>query len=123
MFIQRQTVSITTDGSGDGTGYTERPVNGRISSIQYVKTDYADGVDITVTGETTGIGILIVSSMNASAVYAPRQPVHYSSTGAAITYDGTYPAFDYVCLDGERVKIVVAQGGDTKSGTFYVTVE
>ena len=40
---RRETVTVTVDGSGDGTGYT--PVlSGKLSQIRYVKTDYDNGV-------------------------------------------------------------------------------
>ena len=43
----------TTDSGGDATAFT-RIVNGNVLSIQYVKDDYAAGVDFTITRETTG---------------------------------------------------------------------
>ncbi len=53
-YAERHVVIITTDGSGDGTGYT--PVlTGKVSQIRYVKTDYATGVDIVVTAEAWDI--------------------------------------------------------------------
>ena len=41
--------------------------------IQYVKTDYTDGVDFTITTETTGQTLWTESNVNAAAVKAPRQ--------------------------------------------------
>lgn len=121
MYVERHEVTITTDASGDGIGYTP-DVCGRIISIQYVKTDYADGVDFTITGAKTGIGILAVENANASAVWFPRSQIHDSADGSGLTWDGTYKLVDAVGVVDEQVKIVVAAGGDTKSGKFYVTV-
>ncbi len=62
--IRRETVTITVDGSGDGSGYT--PVmSGRINQIRYVKTDYANGVDFTITLEATGETVWTEENVNA----------------------------------------------------------
>jgi len=118
-YVREHRVAVVTDGSGDGVGYTTRAVTGRIEYIRYVKTDFADGVDFDVTLETSGIIVWAQDNVNAAAVVWPRTPLH-STAGVALTYDGTYPVTGHVYVAGERVKIVVAQGGNTKSGTFYV---
>jgi len=120
MYVNRQTVALTTNGSGAATGYTE-PVNGRVLEIVYVKTDFADGSTMTVTGNTTSTPIWAESAVNASATRAPRQATH-GTTGTAATYDATRPVLDYIPIADERIKIVIAAGGDTKTGTFYITV-
>lgn len=121
MYAERHEVAITTDASGDGTGYTP-VITGRISSIRYVKTDYADGVDMTVTLEATGESVWSESDVNASATRAPRQATH-STAGAAALYAAAGAAVnDAIVAVNDRVKIVVASGGATKSGTFHVVV-
>lgn len=121
MFAERKIVNVTTDASGDATEYSE-PIRGRIISIQYVKTDFDNGVDFTITAETTGQNIWTESNVNAAATRAPRQPTH-DAIGAASLYAAAGESVeDYIVLADERVKIVVAQGGDTKSGTFHITV-
>lgn len=120
MHAERYEVTIVSDASGDGTGYA--PVaNGRVLTIRYVKTDYAAGVDFAITAETTGQNVWTQADVNASVTKAPRQATH-SAAGAAATFDGTYPVNDFMYIDDERIKIVIANAGDTKSGTFYVTV-
>jgi hypothetical protein len=120
MWAERYVVTVAVDGSGDGTGYTP-VVSGRIASIRYVKTDYADGVDFTITAEATGETIWAEENVNASATRAPRAATH-STAGVAATYDGTHAILDDVVLANDRVKIVVASGGVTKTGTFHVLV-
>jgi hypothetical protein len=121
MHVERHVVSLTTDGDGNATGYTP-VVTGRILAIHYVKTDFADGVDFVVTAEATGELIWDEDDVNASATRAPRQATH-STLGVASLYaaDGT-AVNDYVAVAHDRIKIVVASGGDTKSGAFHVVI-
>ena len=122
MHYTRHAVTIETNAAGDGTGYTPI-VNGAIVSVQYVKDDFDNGVDFDVTAETTGQVIWDQDNVNASATVCPRQPTHSTLGAAALYAAGGAAVLDKICLDNERVKIVVAQGGNTKGGTFNVTVE
>jgi hypothetical protein len=125
MTMRRFKVTVTTAADGTATAYTPR-VTGKIHQIEYVKdgtTGYADGVDFTITGEQTGVGLWTESNVNASAVRAPRQPTH-SQVGAALLYaDAGTAVSDKIALASSRVKIVIAQGGNAKVGTFHVTVD
>lgn len=124
MYVERHTVTPVTNSSGDATSYTP-VITGRLISIQYVKagaSNYTDGVDFTITSETTAQNLWVDTNINASEVVAPRQPTH-DSAGAASLYAATgEPVEDYYFLANERVKIVVGSGGDTKTGTFFVTI-
>lgn len=120
MHAERHEVPITTDASGDGTSYTPE-VTGRVLGIRYVKNNYANGVDFTVTLEDTGEAVMVGTDVNASASFYPRVGVT-DAAGAAATLDGTRLYRDAVVAVRDRVKIVVAQGGDTKSGTFHVVI-
>lgn len=110
-------VSATTNGSGDATAYTDDPVFGEVESIAYVKTDYANGVDFTITGETTGLSLWTDTDVNASETVFPRVVANLNTDGSALTTHAP------IVLAGERVKVVVAQGGATKSGTFRIIVK
>lgn len=123
--MRRHKVSVTTASDGSATAYTPR-VAGKIHSIHYVKdgsTGFADGVDLTITAEATGESILAKSDVNASAVFYPRAPTH-SQAGVASLYatDGT-AVQDRIGLASDRVKIVIASGGDTKVGAFHILVD
>lgn len=120
MHATREIVSLTTDSNGDATGYTNR-VTGRILGIVYAKTDFANGVDFTITLDTTGQAILTLTNQNSGAAFYPRVPVH-DEAGAGATLDGTRAMRDCVVAADDRVKIVVAQGGNTKTGTVSVIV-
>lgn len=113
-YVNKEKVTLTTDVSGDAIGYT-KVVNGRVAGIQYVKDDFDAGVDFTITSEATGRNIWTEADVNASVDKMPRGRVHNT--------DGTDSAFDdHIALAEDRVKIVIANGGDTKSGTFHVTI-
>lgn len=122
MYCQRHAVTVTTASDGSATAYTDKAVTGAVLSIQYVKVDFDNGVDFTITAETTTQGLWTESNVNASATRCPRQPTH-DAVGAASLYAAAgEPVEDYIYLANERVKFVIAQGGNVKSGTFYVTV-
>jgi hypothetical protein len=120
MFIKRETVILTTAADGSIIGYTA-PVNGRILSIQYVKTDFADGVDFAITAETTAQQLWAQDNVNASATKAPRQAAH-NTAGVAAEYATGFAVVEPIAVDNERIKIAITNGGDAKSGTFHITV-
>lgn len=119
-YAERHAVALTTDASGDATGYTP-VITGRIINVIYTKTDFADTVDFTITVEGTGQGLWTEENVTASKTVAPKQALH-DVVGAGVTYDGTNEIYGDVMVAKDRVKIVVAQGGDTTSGTFDVIV-
>ena len=116
MYAQRQTVSATTDGSGNATVYSGN-VTGRIHAIVYTKTDFATGVDFAVTLEGTGEVLWTGTNVDASAVVYPVVAATVASTGAAsvLLQVPIYAAND-------RVKFVVSSGGATKTGAFQVVM-
>ena len=120
--LRRFEVTAVTDGSGAATAYSPY-LSGYIHSIQYVKTDYADGVDFTVTADGTGQSIWAEQDVNASAIRAPRQPTHSQAGVAALYAAGGTAVNDKIGLSRDRVKIVVASGGATKTGKFVITVD
>lgn len=122
MTIRRFTVAITTDSSGDATAYTPY-LSGYIQDIEYKKTDYADGVDFTITGEATGRTLWTESNVNAAVIKAVRQPTYTTAGVAALYASGGVAVNDRIALSRDRIKFVLAQGGATKTGTFIVTVD
>ena len=120
-YVTRHTVEVATDASGDGSGLT--PIlNGKIINIRYVKTDYADGVDVTATLNATGQAVWTGTDVNASTTVAPRQATHDTAGGASLYAAAGEPVEDYIWAGNDRVKIVVASGGVSKTGSFEVTV-
>lgn len=121
---RRYPVVATSNASQVGTHYTPY-VTGYIESIQYVKdgtTPYTDGVDVTFSSEATGEVILTATNLNASAFLRPSAATH-STAGVAALYAAAGVAVnDRIAVGRDRVKIVLAQAGANKTGTFYITV-
>jgi hypothetical protein len=121
MTIRRFTVPAVSIADGSGTFYSPY-LSGFIESIQYVKTDYADTVDFTITAEATGETIWTEANVTAAVIKHPRAATH-STAGVASLYAGSGTAVnDYVALGRDRVKIVIGTAGDTKTGSFVITV-
>lgn len=118
------TVVAVSDADQVGTFYTPY-VSGYIESVQYVKAGsggYTDGVDFTITAEATGENIWTDTNINASEVVRPRAATH-TTAGVASLYAADGEAVtDRIALGRDRVKIVLAAAGATKTGTFVVTV-
>lgn len=123
--MRRVKLSITTAADGSATAYTPR-FSGKIHSVQYVKdatTAYIDGVDFAVTSEATGENIWTEANVNASAVRYPRAPTHSQAGAAALFAAGGTAVLDKIGVANDRVKIVLAQGGNAKTGAFHIVVD
>lgn len=116
MFPQAQDIAITTSTGGAATVYSS-VVRGVVSAIKYTKatgTPLASTADITVTLEDSGQAVMTFTNINATSVKYPRAIATLAS-GAASTLTEV-PVYAV----NERVKVVVAQGGNTKTGTITV---
>jgi len=108
----KETIMITTDALGDGVGYSS-VFQGYINAVIYVKDDYAAGVDFVITLEDTGQTVWEELNVNASKTVSPSQTMH---TTAGVSSGLTTP----ILAVTDRLKIVVANGGDTKTGAFTI---
>jgi len=121
MAYEAHTVTLTTNGAETATGYT--PVTtGKIQSISYIKTDFTNGVDFAITTETTLQNVWVETNVDASETVAPRQPTRDYAGAASLYAAAGEPVEDHIWLGNERLKIVVTNGGATKTGTFIVIV-
>lgn len=116
-------VTVTTDASGDAVAYAPSAgrARGRLESIQYTKVDFADGVDFTITDEETGESLWTDTNVNASEIVRPRAPVMDQSGAARLYADAGTGVSDKIAIVS-RIKIVIAQGGNAKSGVFRFLV-
>lgn len=121
-YAERHVVEVTTAADGSATAYSPT-VTGKLSQIRYVKNDFAAGVDFTITAEATGETLWAENDVNASATRAPRQATH-STAGVAALYAGSGTAVnDKIALANDRIKIVIASGGNATRGTFHIVME
>ncbi|WP_180901950.1 hypothetical protein [Martelella soudanensis] len=121
MTVRRFVVPVTVDASGDAEVYSP-VISGKLISIHYLKDDFADGVDFVITSETTGATIWAEEDVNATARRAPRAATH-TTAGVAATYDVTYAVLDKITLGADRLKFVIAAGGNATSGSFHVLID
>lgn len=126
MHCKSYDAAFTTTAGGAATVYSGGRVNGRVLEVRYTYGDAATGADFTITGNDSGKAVLTITNAGTSSVtWQPRQVVHpVANTGAgtALTFDGTNEIYDYICLADEEIKVVVAAGGATKSGTLTFIV-
>ena len=61
--------------------------------------------------------------MSAAFVANPRVATSDAAGTAALFASGGTAVQDKIALANDRIKIAVAQGGDTKSGVFHFLVE
>lgn len=122
MTIRRFPVTVTVDASGDATKYSP-PIYGTLVSVRYVKTDYANGVDFTITNETTGEIIWDEDDVNASATRYPRAATHSTAGVASLYASGGEAVNGRIALGGERIKIIVGSGGNATTGVFHFTID
>lgn len=115
--IQKVSSAIVTAADGSATVYLGSRLRGRVHAIQYVAGTLDAGTDLVITGETTGVAIL-TDSPAASEWFYPRAFPNQVTDGAAEA-DAT---LDIELLD-ERIKVVVAQGGDKLTGSISAFVD
>lgn len=126
MFIERHVLTLAVNASGDATVYSAGLVNGRVLEIRYVPhatTPLDTNADLTITGEESGVAIATLTDIGLSAfTKVPRQATH-AITGAALVYIAAgQPVCEPVLIAGERIKVVVAQGGVSMSGTLHIFI-
>ncbi len=121
MAVRRFVVPVTVDASGDATVYSPY-LSGNIESIVYTKVDFANGVDFTITAEATTETLWSELDVNAAAVRHPRAATHSTAGVASLYAAGGTAVNGKLALSRDRVKIVVAAGGVSKTGTFHITV-
>jgi hypothetical protein len=116
MYAERKRVTPLTDGAGAATFYSEN-FTGRIHSVSYLKVDYTDGVDFTITLERTGQSIWTDTNINASETVYPLAAANLGTTGAASSLSEVP-----IIAANDRVKIIIAQGGAAHTGNFDIVI-
>lgn len=121
--MKRVALEITTDASGDASATSPNSVMGTLRSVAYLPGSIDTGATITVTCEGPVSKTLLVkaSAGTSNVTFNPRDLVHKTEDGAALTGTAGGDRVSPV-LDG-KIKLVVASGGDTKTGKIIVYYE
>jgi hypothetical protein len=126
MAITRFRIAVTTDAAGAFTGYTQGAVNGIVQHVQYTPdatNPLATGADLDITGEVTAIVVANHDNIGVTAfTKAYRQATHGVDGAAALYAAAGSAVLDKIAIAGERLKLVIAQGGNTLSGVFDIVV-
>jgi hypothetical protein len=123
--MKRYKVEVTTAADGSVTAYTPR-LSGQLYAVHYVpdgSTPYDNTVDMTITDEATGQSLVSRTNVAAAFVANPRVATSDAAGTAALFAAGGTAVQDKIALANTRVKIVLAQGGNAKTGDFHILVE
>ena len=128
MTMQRQLFNVDTD---TGTWTDSGPsFFGEILQARYEVITADTGADLQIFLQLrpgdTGNGVMIVTdsdSLGVNFTKAYRQATHDTLGVAALFAAAGQAVLDKIALANDRVKIVIAAGGDTKTGTFYLIFE
>ena len=117
----------TTTTAGDVT-ITSAGHYGYLYAVQWIDGDLADGVDavLSTTATTTPGGVahtlLTLTDANVDLWYYPRMVVH-DNAGAEVTYDATNQLYGPMAVVTGTLSLVIASGGDTKTGGAIVFIQ
>lgn len=122
--MRRQRLSYTTNGSGAATATgTVISGGGKLYAVVYLPGNTDTGATVTVTCESDFSKALLTkaSAGTSNTTYYPRDLVHGVADGAALT--GTAGGDRALPLLVGYPKVVIASGGDTKTGAVEVWYE
>lgn len=113
--MKRLIIDVTTDGSGDGTGYSQSAL-GLLYAVQLVIGDFAAGVDLVLTCEgSSSIPLLTIANWNTTQILYPRV-VETDATDGGDETTKTMP------LVAGRILATIADGGATNTGQIIAYV-
>lgn len=128
--LQRVKTTITTNASGAATVYLGSKLRGYLVALIYRAGTMDTGTDLTVTteqvvaeGVTAEAGIPILTKVNLgtgnSFLFPRALPTNANSATSPL---GTIPS-ERIPLVNDRIKVVVAQGGNTLTGSIEAIYE
>jgi len=117
--LNEYTATIVTAADGSATVYLGSSIRGQIVALKYAPGTIATGAGLTITGASSGVPVLTKAAAGTATVwYYPMAAANKVADGAASTLTEVS-----VWLLKERLKVVVASGGDTKTGTITLWVD
>jgi len=113
---------IVCNSSGAAEVYLQQGnnngLNGFLVCLKYTPGTMDTGADLTITGESSGIPIMTKANAGTSTVfYYPRALLNAVADGAAATN-----ASEFIPIKNERIKVVVASGGNGGAGSIEAWV-
>jgi hypothetical protein len=125
-YIKRYDFTLDVSSGGASTSYSNDVAQGEVRQITYTpdgSSPLDTGADLTITGEATGIAIATLTNIGtAVATWAPRSATHTTAGAASLFAAGGTAVTDRIALAGERIKVVVAQGGTSLKGQLSIWV-
>ena len=117
-------LTILTNGSGAATVTSTEAVNGYVEKIRWVGSGFSATVDavLTVTGTPEGVDetLLTLTDKDDDLTIYPRYAVQ-GDTGADLTLTTGSDAFRALVVG--KLKVVVAAGGDSLTGSMHVYID
>jgi hypothetical protein len=117
--MKRQVLAITTDSLGDAVVFGNA-ILAKLFAVEYHPGTIDTGATVTVTCEGDASKALLTKTTagTSNLLFYPRDLVHAVADGAALT--GTAGGDRAMPIMNGRIKVVIASGGDTLSGTVIV---
>jgi len=126
MKIEPVKLAFTTTAGGAATVTADTPVFGLIRAVEWNKGTADNGVDATLsfTSGDTAVSktVLTLSNADSSKWYYPHEIID-DLTGVDLTFDGTRTLQTVPILVNGTLQVVIAQGGNAKTGSMVVYVE
>ena len=117
--LTQYSATITTSDAGNATVYVGSRCMGRVHAIKYAPGTLDTGADLTITGETTGVPIIIKGNAGTSTLWWYPHAIPSKNTDGSAFTDASVPIYVYL----ERIKVVVVQGGNALTGTITIWVD
>lgn len=121
MLHKLEPVTITTDSSGAATVYIGTKIRGTLYALIYKPGTLDTGADLTITTETTLQPILTKVNLGTgnSFLYPRAKPSIANDATGGLNSTPSVP----IPIINERIKVVVAQGGNTLTGTIQAIID
>jgi hypothetical protein len=123
--IVRLKATFTTDASGDASLTLIGSAFGRIVGIAYdpATGGVATGADLTLKDADSGAALVTLTDAGTAARYFRPTAVVTDNVGVAVTAAATAVDVNRDVFVAGGLKLVVAQGGVTKTGSLSVIVQ
>lgn len=117
MLFEPVRVTVTTDAAGAGTTTSDKKINGLVYAVQLVDGTFDDGVDVTCTIESPdySIPVLVKANFNSDQIVYPRVLQALNTDGSDLTTHAIPGGVGFP-------KVVIASGGNVKTGSFIFHV-